>query len=65
VVSNFIVQALSGLPLTLHGDGSQTRSFCFVEDEVRGLLALLDVGADGPVNLAIPTSSPSSSSPAW
>src|SRR5687767_3083213 len=42
VVSNFIVQALSGKPITLYGDGSQTRSFCYVDDEVRGLLGLLD-----------------------
>ena len=41
-VSNFIVQALRGEPITIYGDGSQTRSFCYVDDEVRGLLALLD-----------------------
>ena len=41
VVSNFIVQALQGEPLTVYGDGTQTRSFCYVDDEVRGLLALL------------------------
>ena len=51
VVSNFCVQALSGRPLTLHGDGSQTRSFCFVEDLVDGLLSLLGSEVDGPVNL--------------
>jgi dTDP-glucose 4,6-dehydratase len=51
VVSNFIVQALSGKPLTVYGDGSQTRSFCYVEDEVRGLLGLLDSGHVGPVNV--------------
>ena len=42
VVSNFIVQALQGKPLTMYGDGTQTRSFCYVDDEVRGLLALFD-----------------------
>ncbi len=54
VVSNFIVQALKGDPLTIYGDGSQTRSFCFVEDEVRGLIALLDSGEHHPVNLGNP-----------
>ncbi len=51
VVSTFIVQALKGEPLTIFGDGSQTRSFCFVEDEIRGLIALLDSGENHPVNL--------------
>jgi nucleoside-diphosphate-sugar epimerase len=54
VVSNFVVQALSGQPLTIYGDGSQTRSFCFVSDEVRGLLALLDGDETGPVNIGNP-----------
>ena len=54
VVSNFIVQALKGDPLTIFGDGCQTRSFCFVEDEVRGLIALLDSGEHHPVNLGNP-----------
>ena len=54
VVSNFIVQALAGKPLTVHGDGSQTRSFCYVDDEVRGLLALLDSDHVGPVNVGNP-----------
>ena len=48
VVSNFIVQALRGEPLTVYGDGSQTRSLCFVDDEIRGLLALLDSSLVGP-----------------
>ena len=48
VVSNFIVQALRGEPLTVYGDGSQTRSLCFVEDEIRGLVALLDSTLVGP-----------------
>jgi nucleoside-diphosphate-sugar epimerase len=54
VVSNFIVQALRGAPLTVYGDGSQTRSLCFVDDEVRGLLALLDSSLTGPVNIGNP-----------
>jgi len=54
VVSNFIVQALSGKPLTVYGDGSQSRSFCFVDDEVRGILALLDSDHVGPVNIGNP-----------
>ena len=54
VVSNFIVQALEGKPLTIYGDGSQTRSFCYVDDEVRGLLALLDSEENDPVNVGNP-----------
>jgi dTDP-glucose 4,6-dehydratase len=54
VVSNFIVQALSGKPLTVYGDGKQTRSFCYVDDEVRGILALLDSDECEPVNLGNP-----------
>jgi len=54
VVSNFIVQALAGKPLTVYGDGSQTRSFCYVDDEIRGLLALLDSDYVGPVNVGNP-----------
>jgi nucleoside-diphosphate-sugar epimerase len=54
VVSNFIVQALSGKPLTIYGDGSQTRSFCYVADEIRGFLALLDSDYVGPVNVGNP-----------
>jgi UDP-glucuronate decarboxylase len=54
VVSNFIVQALQGKPITVYGDGSQTRSFCYVEDEVRGLLGLLDSDYVGPVNIGNP-----------
>lgn len=51
VVSNFCVQAMTGHPLTLHGDGSQTRSFCFVEDLVDGLESLMSSDVSGPVNL--------------
>ena len=54
VVSNFIVQALRREPLTVYGDGSQTRSLCFVDDEIDGLLALLDTSLVGPVNLGNP-----------
>jgi len=54
VVSSFVVQALRGEPLTVQGDGSQTRSFCFIEDQVRGLIALLDSDEPGPVNLGNP-----------
>ena len=51
VVSSFIVQALNGDPLTIYGDGSQTRSFCFVDDLVAGLMAMLDSNEAGPINL--------------
>jgi dTDP-glucose 4,6-dehydratase len=54
VVSNFIVQALRGEPLTVYGDGSQTRSLCYVDDEIRGLVALLDSSLTGPVNIGNP-----------
>ena len=54
VVSNFIVQALEGKPLSVYGDGSQTRSFCYVDDEVSGILALLDSDYVGPVNIGNP-----------
>jgi len=56
VVSNFIVQALRGEPLTIYGDGSQTRSFCYVDDLVDGLVALMnnEAGEPGPVNLGNP-----------
>ena len=53
-VSNLLVQALRGKPLTVYGDGSQTRSFCYVDDEVRGFLALLDSDEVGPVNIGNP-----------
>jgi len=54
VISNMLVQALTGEPLTIYGDGTQTRSFCFVDDLVAGLLALLDSEVTGPVNLGNP-----------
>lgn len=57
VVSNFIVQALRGEPITIYGDGSQTRSFCFVDDLVEGLMRLMDSRDEfiGPVNMGNPT----------
>ncbi|MER8376033.1 UDP-glucuronic acid decarboxylase family protein [Mesorhizobium sp. M1406] len=56
VVSNFIVQALRGDPITIFGDGSQTRSFCYVDDVVDGLIRLMDTGPDviGPFNIGNP-----------
>jgi UDP-glucuronate decarboxylase len=53
VVSNFIVQALKGEDITLYGDGTQTRSFCYVDDLVDGLIAMMATGSDitGPINL--------------
>jgi UDP-glucuronate decarboxylase len=54
VVSNFVVQALRGVPLTVYGDGSQTRSFCYVSDLVDGLIRLMNGDYIGPVNLGNP-----------
>ena len=56
VVSNFIVQAISGAPITIYGDGSQTRSFCFVSDMIKGFLKMAAQPPDffGPVNLGNP-----------
>ena len=56
VVSNFVVQALKGEPITIYGDGSQTRSFCYVDDLVDGLMRLMGTAADftSPVNLGNP-----------
>jgi len=56
VVSNFVVQALRGEPITIYGTGSQTRAFCYVEDLVEGLLRLMTSGDDvtGPINLGNP-----------
>jgi UDP-glucuronate decarboxylase len=57
VVSNFIVQALSGQPITIYGDGSQTRSFCYVDDLIEAFLLLMstDATVTGPINLGNPT----------
>lgn len=54
VVSNFVVQALRGIPLTVYGDGSQTRSFCYVSDLVEGLMRLMNGEHIGPMNLGNP-----------
>eukprot|EP00455_Lapot_gusevi_P020094 TRINITY_DN2136_c0_g1_i2.p2 TRINITY_DN2136_c0_g1~~TRINITY_DN2136_c0_g1_i2.p2 ORF type:complete len:166 (+),score=67.69 TRINITY_DN2136_c0_g1_i2:378-875(+) len=54
VVSNFIVQALNGTPLTIYGDGSQTRSFCYVSDTVEGLIRLMNQDEIGPMNIGNP-----------
>ena len=54
VVSNFIVQALQGAPITVYGDGSQTRSFCYVEDEVEGIYRLFGSSETMPVNIGNP-----------
>jgi dTDP-glucose 4,6-dehydratase len=54
VVSNFISQGLRGEPITIYGDGSQTRSFCYVDDLVRGLVTMLDSRESGPINLGNP-----------
>ena len=55
VVSNFIVQALTGEPLTIYGDGTQTRSFCYVSDEVEGIYRLFMRGDAEPTNIGNPT----------
>jgi dTDP-glucose 4,6-dehydratase len=55
VISNFMKQALRGDPLTVYGDGSQTRSFCYVADEVEGILRLSRSDAHDPVNIGNPT----------
>jgi len=56
VVSNFIVQALKNEPITIYGDGSQTRSFCYVDDLIGGLISLMETGSDvtGPINIGNP-----------
>ncbi|GAB4537400.1 MAG: SDR family oxidoreductase [Pleurocapsa sp.] len=54
VVSNFIVQALQGIPLTIYGDGSQTRSFCYVSDLVEGMMRLMNSEHIGPINIGNP-----------
>ena len=54
VVSNFIVQALTNQPITIYGDGSQTRSFCYVDDLVDGLISLMNSSENGPINIGNP-----------
>lgn len=55
VVSNFIMQALAGKPLTVYGEGSQTRSFCYVDDLVDGLIQMMSSQENGPINLGNPS----------
>ena len=55
VISNFIMQALTNQELTVYGEGLQTRSFCYVSDTVRGLIALMNSGETGPVNIGNPS----------
>jgi UDP-glucuronate decarboxylase len=57
VVSNFVIQALRGQPITIYGNGSQTRSFCYVDDLIEGIVRLMASGdeVDGPVNIGNPT----------
>ena len=54
VVSNFVVQALKGIPLTVYGDGTQTRSFCYVADLVEGMMRLMNGEHIGPINIGNP-----------
>ena len=54
VVSNFVVQALRGEPLTLYGDGLQTRSFCYVDDLIEGMIRLMNGDHCGPINIGNP-----------
>ena len=54
VISNFIAQALREQPLTIYGDGTQTRSFCYVDDLIKGIIAMIDSAEAGPVNLGNP-----------
>ena len=55
VVSNFIMQALRGEPLTIYGDGLQTRSFCYVDDLIEGMLRLMNSDTTGPINIGNPS----------
>jgi len=59
VISNFMVQALRGEPLTVYGEGKQTRSFCYVDDLIEGILRLSRSSEHLPVNIVTPTNSPS------
>ena len=58
VVSNFISQALNGSPLTIYGDGAQTRSFCYVDDLIEGMILLMDSNVNSPVNIGNPEEFP-------
>lgn len=54
VIPNFITQGLTGEPFTIYGDGSQTRSFCYVDDTIRALIKLMESGYEGPINIGNP-----------
>ena len=54
VISNFIVQALKNKKLTIYGDGSQTRSFCYVDDLIRGMILLMESDYHNPINIGNP-----------
>ena len=54
IVTNFVTQALTSAPLTIYGDGTQTRSFCYIDDLVRGILRMIDSSEEGPINLGNP-----------
>ena len=54
VVSNFIIQALKEEPITMYGEGTQTRSFCYVDDQVDGIVRMIDGDLEGPVNIGNP-----------
>jgi dTDP-glucose 4,6-dehydratase len=54
IVTNFVTQAMTGRPLTVYGDGRQTRSFCYVDDLIRGFVAMIESAEPGPVNLGNP-----------
>jgi dTDP-glucose 4,6-dehydratase len=54
IVTNFVTQALTARPLTVYGDGRQTRSFCYVDDLIRGIVAMIDSAEPGPINLGNP-----------
>jgi dTDP-glucose 4,6-dehydratase len=54
VVTNFITQALNGDPITIYGNGRQTRSFCYIDDLIRGILKMIDSAESGPINLGNP-----------
>jgi dTDP-glucose 4,6-dehydratase len=54
VVTNFITQALNGDPITIYGDGAQTRSFCYIDDLIRGIIKMIDSVESGPINLGNP-----------
>ena len=53
VISNFIVQALNNKPITIYGDGSQTRSFCFIDDLIKALFLLMESNYKKPINIGI------------